>query len=63
MTGVSARKEDRGGSAGRGVSETLERVNGFLRELSVRKKAVKLVFTVRLAFESKLANGSEGLRV
>ena len=45
------------------MSETLERVNGFLRELSVRKKAVKLVFTVRLAFESKLANGSEGLRV
>ena len=62
MTEITVRREDRGSSAGRGESVTLESVNGFLRELSVRKKAVKLVFIVRLAFESKLANGSEGLR-
>ena len=62
MTETTVRREDRGNSAGRGEPVTLESVNGVLRELSLRKKAVELVFTVRLAFESKLANGSEGLR-
>ena len=39
MTETTARKEDRGGSAGRGELETLERVGNVLGELSVRKEA------------------------
>ena len=42
---------------------TLESDNGFLRVAKLKEKAVVCVFTVRLAFQSKLANGSEGLRV
>ena len=38
MTGATTRKEDRGGSAGRGGLETLESVGNVLGELSSRKE-------------------------
>ena len=48
---------------GRWLEKTLRSVNEVLKVVKLKEEAVKLVFTVRLAFESKLANGSEGLRV
>ena len=45
------------------MRKTLESVNGVLKVVKLKEEAVKLVFIVRLAFESKLANGSEGLGV
>ena len=45
------------------MEKTLESVNGVLEVVKLKEEAVKLVFTARLAFESKLANGSKGLRV
>ena len=45
------------------MKKTLESFNGVLKVVKLKEEAVTLVFIVRLAFESKLANGSEGLRV